>query len=132
MIAQSQWETLFGVAATSLNGAFLAFWQRGDIVWRKADFPTPGPWANKNYTVIDIQTVSFNNGVERFADATLTTEVTNAGTPAAQPNDETTGWFYVIQHNTTGKIYRQVHESDLAGESGIETYITSLVGGFIA
>lgn len=126
-LLQAQWETAFGTTFTGTP--VLPHYGRGDVVWRKSEFAGATSWqGNRSYEVVSITILPFDDsGTERIADSTGDTEVTNAGT---QPDDTTTGWWYVIANPNNGTEYT-VHESDLLDEADMETYVNTLTGAFI-
>lgn len=128
-VAQAQWETVFDDTFTGTPG--LPYYQRGDVVWRKSEFDGKPSWyGTRKYTIQNIELVTFDDsGTERFADSTLTTEVTNAGT---QPDDTTTGWFYTLLNESTNDRTYTVHESDLLNEAAMEAYLATKLAAFVA
>lgn len=127
-VLQAQWETLFGTTYTGTPK--LPYFQRGERVWKKADFDGGlATWSNSNqYEIVDLQFITFDDsGTERFSDKNGV-EVTNAGT---QPGDETSGWFYRVKRAGTEVYEEGVHESLLLNEADIETYIGTQVSTFI-
>lgn len=128
-VAQAQWETLFGDSFTGTPD--LPQFMPGDKVFKIAEFASSeASWSGgRYYTVKAFVLRTFDDsGTERFADESLDTEVTNAGTP---PGDTTTGWRYIIE-SSTSQVTEEVHESEIRNESDTETYVGTQTADFIS